>query len=195
MIIANELRVGNIIEMDNQVWVVNKREHVKPGKGGAFIQAELKNIKNGSKSNTRFRSDQTINKLSFVELPVTFLYKTDSVLEFMDMVTCEQISIGIDIAGDKVHFLNDGDEVKLAKVGEDYVDLILPDSVVLEVIETQPYLKGKTITATFKPAKLSNGLVVNVPQFIVEGEKILVRTSDLEYIERYKEDERRNEEG
>ncbi len=186
MIIANELRIGNVINHQNNIWKVIKTEHVKPGKGGAFMQCELKNLNIGNKLNTRFRSDETIERMDFSENSVTFLYFDIDTAEFMDMETFEQISVNKNIIGDKIAFLKEEMVVKIAKAEDKIIDVILPENVVIEILETQPYMRGQTITASFKPATLVNGLVVQVPQFIEAGEIIIVKSETLEYVERAK---------
>jgi len=186
-IIANDLRVGNIIGYKDAMWRVVSTEHVKPGKGGAFMQVELKNIVTGTKLNERFRSDETIDKLVFEAVKMTFLYKDGENLEFMDMITLNQFSVSVDIVGNRLAFLTDNMEVTVEIVnGDQIVGIILPDTVILEVSDTQPYIKGQTVTATFKPATLSNGIVIQVPQFIEIGERVVVKTHDTSYVERAK---------
>ena len=186
MVIANELRVGNVIMHQNDIWKVVKTEHVKPGKGGAFMQCELKNLNTGSKSNTRFRSEETIEKMDFSENNVTFLYFENDTAEFMDMTTYEQIAVSKKLIGEKIAFLKEEMVVKIAKAGDMILDVILPENIAIEIAETQPYIKGQTITSSFKPATLVNGLVVQIPQFIEAGEVIIVKSETLDYVERAK---------
>jgi elongation factor P len=186
MIIANEIRVGNVIMYQNDMWRVVKTEHVKPGKGGAFIQAELKNLSIGTKTDTRFRSDEKIEKLEFMETQVNFLYSEQDTAEFMDMQTYEQISVSKALIGEKIAFLKEEMSVRIAKAGDRILDVILPEHITMEIAETQPYMKGQTITSSFKPATLINGVVINVPQFVEAGELVVVKPETLEYMERAK---------
>ncbi len=184
-ITLNELRVGNVIEHKNALWRVVSTEHVKPGKGGAFIQAELKNIRTGTKLNERFRSEESVNRLNFAVEPATFLYQDGDNFEFLDKVTYEQFSIPLTTIGEKKAFLQENMDLGIEKAEEYIVDIVLPETVILKIVDTTPFInKGQTATATTKAATLENGLKVQVPQFVNNEEKIVLRTSDLKYIKR-----------
>ena len=178
---ANELRVGNVVEHDNAIWMLIKREHVKPGKGGAFIQAELKNIKTGSKLNERFRSEDTIEVLMTESLPYNLLYKIENTAIFMNE-DGDQIEIDKEMIEDAWIFIKDGDHVRLNFIDGIASGVTISETIVLKVIETQAYIRGQTVTGTFKHALLENGITVQVPQFISEGEYIIIKTEDRSYV-------------
>lgn len=161
-------------------------EHVKPGKGGAFIQAELKDIKSGTKLNERFRSDQTLDKVMFESKPAQFLYKNGQDLEFMDLESYEQLALSDKLLSGPVEFLEENMELMLDYADGEVVAANLPQKVKVQIKETQPYIKGQTVKSSFKPALLTNGITVSVPEFIDSGEEIIVSTESLEYIERAK---------
>lgn len=183
---AIEMKVGNLIRYKNSMYRVVSTEHVKPGKGGAFIQAELKDIKTGTKLNDRFRSDQIVDKVLFESKKAQFLYKNGTDLEFMDLDSYEQFTISANMLSGPAEFLVDGMELNIDYADNEIVSATLPQNVVCKIKETQPYIKGQTIKSTFKPALLENGLTVQVPDFIESGETIIVSTVSLEYMERAK---------
>ncbi|MDA7845271.1 elongation factor P [Rickettsiales bacterium] len=185
-VIANALKVGNAIELNGQMWKINSLNHVKPGKGGAFVQASMKNIKTGTKLDKRFRSDENVDKIRCEDVEAIFLFDDGSDLNFSLTDTFEQVAIPKSIIGDKVAFLEDSMTVKLSKAEEEIIDIKLPESVVCEVVSTQPKMKHQTVNASTKPAELNNGLTVIVPQFVSEGDKVLIKTEDVTYMERCK---------
>lgn len=184
---ANEIKNGTKFEYDGAVWVVIKNPvHTKPGKGGAYVQVEMKNIFTGTKTNKRFSSTEKFTRPYFEQQEMQYLYQEDNKIVMMDPVSFEQLMIDNDIMKDKLPFLEDGMTVKVEFYKEKPVFVILPTTVTLEVSETEPVIKGATVTSSYKPATLSNGIKVSVPPYIVSGEKIVVRTDDSTFVERAK---------
>ena len=183
---GNTIKPGNVIEHKNGLWVATKTSHVKPGKGGAFAQIELKSLKDGSKLNERFRSSENVEKVILEEIPYVFLYKENDSLIFMNNQTFEQISVNIDMIGDQVAFLQDGMNVIINIYNENPVSIIMPDNCIEEIVEADAVIKGQTASSSFKPAILKNGVKVMVPGHIEVGTKIVVRPSDCTYVEKAK---------
>ena len=181
---GNEIRPGNIIEHDGGLWVAVKTDHVKPGKGGAFAQVELKNLRNGTKLNERFRSADKVERVRLEQKDQQFLYQSDEMLVFMDAETFEQIELPADILGDRRPFLQDGMTVTIEYYEEEALSVTLPDKVTCEIAETEPVVKGQTAANSYKPAVLDNGVRVMVPPFVAQGESIVVSTETFEYVER-----------
>jgi elongation factor P len=182
---ANTIKPGMILQHDAGLWVAVKTAHVKPGKGGAFAQVELKNIIDGRKLNERFRSSDTVERITLDQKDFTFLYDQGDVLVFMDKDTYEQIELQKDWVGDeRAQFLQDGMQVTIEFHEERPIGLSLPDSVVLEVMETEPTIKGQTASSSYKPATASNGMRIMIPPFMSAGEKIVVSTETSEYLRR-----------
>ena len=183
---GNTIKPGNVIEHKNGLWVAVKTSHVKPGKGGAFAQIELRNLKDGTKLNERFRSSENIEKVILEEISHVFLYREDENLIFMNNKTFEQISINKSMIGDQSAFLQDSMDVIINTYNNEVVSVNMPDSCIEEVIEADAVIKGQTVSSSFKPAILSNGIKVMVPGHIEVGSKIIVRPSDSSYIEKAK---------
>ena len=183
---ASEIRVGMLIEYKNDLWQVLKTQHVKPGKGGAFAQIELRNLKDGTKLNERFRSSENIERVILEEVPHVFLYKENNNLVFMNNNTFDQINIDENMIGEQASYLQDGMMVMINIYNEEPVSVNMPDSCVLEVVETEAVIKGQTVSSSFKPAILNNNVKVMVPGHIEVGSKIVVRPSDSSYIEKAK---------
>ena len=175
---GNTIKPGNVIEHKNGLWVATKTSHVKPGKGGAFAQIELKSLKDGSKLNERFRSSENVEKVILEETPYVFLYKENDSLIFMNNQTFEQISVNIDMIGDQAAFLQDGMNVIINIYNENPVSIIMPDNCIEEIVEADAVIKGQTVSSSFKPAILKNGVKVMVPGHIEVGNKIVVKPSD-----------------
>lgn len=182
-----EIRTGNILEFEGNLWKVLKTNHTQPGKGGAYMQVEMKDIINGTKRNERFRSADTVEKARLDQTPYQFLYAEDENLVLMDNNTYEQITVSKELAGEAANFLQDGMEVEVESYEEKPISIALPEQVVLVVKETEGVVRGQTSANSFKPATMDNGIRVMVPPFITEGERLLIRTSDGEYIERAKD--------
>ncbi len=181
---GNEIRTNNILEHNEGLWTVVKVSHVKPGKGGAFAQVEMKNLRNGTKLNERFRSADKVEKVRLEQKDQQFLYESDSILNFMDNETYDQMQLPSDILGTKRPFLQEGMVVKIEYYESEALNVTLPDKVICSVVETEPAVKGQTATNSFKPALLDNNLRINVPPFIDQEEKIIVSTETMEYVER-----------
>ena len=181
---GNEIRVGNVLEHNGGLWVAVKTDHVKPGKGGAFAQVEMKNLRNGSKLNERFRSADKVEKVRLEQKDQQFLYESDGMLVFMDSETFEQIELPADILGERRPFLQDGMTIQIEYHESEALSASLPQKVTCKVVETEPVVKGQTAANSFKPAVLENGVKVMVPPFVGQDEDIIVNTETMEYSER-----------
>lgn len=181
---GNEIRPGNVIQHKNELWVAVRIKAVKPGKGGAFAQVELKNLENGSKLNERFRSSETVERVRLEQKDHQFLFVDGEMLTFMDTETYDQIALNRDFVGERAEFLQDGMQVILEMHEGRAIGIKLPEQVTLEISETEPTVKGQTATSSYKPAILENGVRVMVPPFVGVGEKIVVQTEDLKYLRR-----------
>ena len=181
---ANEIKTGMIIEHKNDYWNVLKTQHVKPGKGGAFAQVEMKNLRNGSKLNERFRSDDKVEKIRLEQKEQQFLYENDQMLVFMDMETYDQIELQAELLGDRRPFLQDGMMVTIEYFGEEALNVSVPQKVTCIVKDTEPAIKGQTAANSYKPAILDNGLRIMIPPFVGPEEAIVVNTETFEYSER-----------
>lgn len=181
---GNEIRPGNVIQHQNTIWVAVKTQHVKPGKGGAFAQIEMKNLIDGRKLNERFRATETVERVRLEQKDYQFLYEQGEMLVFMDMETYEQLELQKDFVGERAAFLQDGMEVTVESHEGRPIGIQLPDHVTLEVSETEPHLKGQTVSSSYKPALLENGVRTTVPPFIVVGDRIIVDTNEITYVRR-----------
>ena len=181
---ASEIRVGMLLEYKKDLWQVLKTQHVKPGKGGAFAQVELKKATDGTKLNERFRSSETVERLRLDSKRYQFLYLDDNQAHFMDQETYEQIQISLNKLDDKSAFLQEGIELEIESYEDEPINIVFPENISLEVSETEPTVKGQTAASSYKPAQLENGLRVMVPPFIQVGEKIIINTNDLSYVKR-----------
>jgi elongation factor P len=181
---GNEIRPGNVLEHDGHLWAAVKVDHVKPGKGGAFAQVELRNLRNGSKLNERFRSADKVERVRLEQKDQQFLYETDGTLVFMDTETFDQVELPAEILGERRPFLQDGMMVKIEYYDTEALNATLPQKVVCTIVETEPVVKGQTAANSFKPAVLDNGVRVMVPPFVGEGEDIVVNTETMDYAER-----------
>jgi elongation factor P len=185
---GNEIRPGYIIEHNGRLWSAVKTEHVKPGKGGAYMQVELRDIRSGTKSNERFRASESVERVRLEEREFQFLYEESSeLLAFMDQENFEQISVKKDILGDSGAFLQEGMSVMVSIHEGEVMSIRLPDTVIMKIIEADPVVKGQTATGSYKPAILENGVRVMVPPHIESGVRVVVNTVDSTYIERAKE--------
>ncbi|MDR1332943.1 MAG: elongation factor P [Holosporales bacterium] len=183
---SNDIRVGNVLEHNSKLWVVTKTMHVQPGKGGAFMQVEMKELRGGAKLNERFRAADTVEKVFLDEVSFQFLYQDGDSLHLMNQDTFEQIQLQSDIVGKSVAFLSDGMIVKVCMYENEPISMSLPATVILEVVEAEPVVKGQTATSSYKPAVLSNGVKIMVPPHIEVGTMVVVDTSDSTYVERAK---------
>ena len=181
---GNEIRPGNVIQHQDSLWMAVKTNAVKPGKGPAYNQVELKNLLNGSKLNERFRASETVERVRLEQKDHTFLYEEGDMLVFMDAETYEQISIPKDLIGERIAFLQDGMQVIVESHEGKAIGVQLPEHVTLEITETEPTVKGQTASSSYKPSTVENGLRVMVPPYMTTGEKIVVNTQTLEYVKR-----------
>ncbi|MDG2096965.1 MAG: elongation factor P [Paracoccaceae bacterium] len=181
---GNEIRPGNVLEHNDGLWIAVKVNHVKPGKGGAFAQVEMKNLRNGSKLNERFRSDDKVEKIRLEQKEQQFLYENDQMLVFMDMETYDQIELQTELLGDRRPFLQDGMMVTIEYFGEEALNVSVPQKVTCVVKDTEPAIKGQTAANSYKPAILDNGLRIMIPPFVGPEEAIIVNTETFEYSER-----------
>ncbi len=181
---GNEIRIGNVLEHNDGLWSAVKVDHVKPGKGGAFAQVELRNLRNGTKLNERFRSADKVERVRLEQKDQQFLYEDDGQLHFMDAETYEQIQLPADILGDRRPFLQDGMTITVEFYEAEALNATLPQKVTCTIAETEPVVKGQTAANSFKPAILDNGVKVMVPPFVGQDEAIVVNTETMEYSER-----------
>ena len=181
---AGEIRVGMLLEYKNDLWQVLKTQHVKPGKGGAFAQVEMKSVGKNTKLNERFRSSETIEKASLEETNFNYLYSDENNYIFMDPKTFEQTEIKKEIIGDKGKLLTENLEVSISFYNENPISIDLPNQVTCKIETTDVALKGQTVSSSYKPATLENGLNIQVPPFIESGDEIIVDTRTLEYIKK-----------
>lgn len=181
---GNEIRPGNILEHNDSLWVAVKVGHVKPGKGGAFAQVEMKNLRNGSKLNERFRAADKVERVRLEQKDQQFLYESNDMLVFMDMDTYEQVELPVDLLGERRAFLQDSMMVVIEYHDAEALNATVPQKVTCKVAETEPVVKGQTAAKSFKPAILDNGIKVMVPPFIGVDEDIIVDTIAMEYSER-----------
>jgi len=181
---GNEINPGLILDHDGGLWAAVKVDHVKPGKGGACAQVELKNLRDGRKLNERFRSADKVETVELEKKDQQFLYETDGMLTFMDSESFEQIELPSDLLGERRPFLQDGMTVRIEYVGEEALNVALPPKVTCIIASTDPVQRGQTAANSFKPAMLDNGLRILVPPFIGEGERVIVNTESMEYSER-----------
>ncbi|MEM8877664.1 MAG: elongation factor P [Pseudomonadota bacterium] len=181
---GNEIRPGNVIQHQDSIWVAVKTQAVKPGKGGAFNQVELKNLIDGRKLNERFRADATVERVRLEQKDFQYLYAEGESLVFMDLDTYEQINIETDFVGERSAFLQDGMTVTLELHEGRPIGITLPQHVTLEITEAEPVVKGQTAASSYKPAILKNGVRVMVPPFVSAGERIVVDTGELTYVKR-----------
>ncbi len=181
---ATEIRVGMILEYKDDLWEVLKTNHVKPGKGGAFAQVEMKSLIKNTKLNERFRSSESVEKALLEEIKYNFLYSDDSELYFMNTETFDQISINKSIVGEKSKLLSENLEVVINFHDEKPLNIILPNQINCKVELTDAAIKGQTVSSSYKPATLDNGINIQVPPFIESGDTIVLDTRTLDYIKK-----------
>jgi elongation factor P len=181
---AGEIRVGMLLEYKNDLWQVLKTQHVKPGKGGAFAQVEMKSMGKNTKLNERFRSSETVEKASLEETTFNFLYEDENNYFFMDPKTFEQIEIKKDIVGEHGKLLTENLQVSVSFYNENPISVELPNHVQCKIDMTDVALKGQTVSSSYKPATLNNGLNIQVPPFIETDDEIIVDTRTLEYVKK-----------
>ena len=181
---AGEIRVGMLLEYKNDLWLVLKTQHVKPGKGGAFAQVEMKSVGKNTKLNERFRSSETVEKASLEETDFNYLYDDENNYIFMDPKTFEQIEIKKDLIGEKGKLMTENLKVSVSFHNENPISVELPNQVTCKIETTDVALKGQTVSSSYKPATLNNGLNIQVPPFIDSGDEVIVDTRSLEYIKK-----------
>ena len=183
-ITANEIKVGMLIEYKDDLWEILKTQHVKPGKGGAFCQVEMKSINKNTKLNERFRSSETVEKASLEETKYNYLYQDESNFFFMDPKNFEQIQIKREIIGDRGKLLTENLEVSVSFYNDNPISIELPNQVKCKIETTDAALKGQTVSSSYKPAKLNNGLSIQVPPFIEVGDEVIIDTRNLDYVKK-----------
>ena len=181
---GNEIKVGMLIEHKDDLWQVLKTQHVKPGKGGAFAQVEMKSVNKNTKLNERFRSSDTVEKASLDEIKFNFLYKDETDYYFINQKSFEQINIKKNIVGEKGKMLNDNLEVNISFYNDKPLVVDLPNQVTCKITSTDIALKGQTVSSSYKPATLDNGMNIQVPPFIESGDTIIVDTRTIEYVKK-----------
>jgi len=181
---ASEIRVGMLIEYKNDLWQVLKTQHVKPGKGGAFAQVEMKSVNKNTKLNERFRSSESVEKASLDETKFSYLYEDETDYHFMNPKSYEQINIKKGVVGEKGKMLTENLEVSISFYNEEPLMVELPNQVTCIIETTDATLKGQTVSSSYKPATLDNGINIQVPPFIDSGDKIIVDTRTMEYIKK-----------
>ena len=183
-IYASEIRVGMLIEYKDDLWQILKTQHVKPGKGGAFAQVEMKSVNKNTKLNERFRSSESVEKASLDETKFNYLYEDETDYYFMDPKSYEQINIKKETIGEKGKMLTENLEVNISFYNEKPLAVELPNQVTCTIETTDVALKGQTVSSSYKPAVLDNGVNIQVPPFIESGDKIIVDTRTMEYIKK-----------
>jgi len=181
---GNEIRVGMLIEHKNDLWQVLKTQHVKPGKGGAFAQIEMKSVNRNTKLNERFRSSDTVEKASLDEIKFNYLYEDENDYNFINPKTFEQINIKKDIIGEKGKLLTENLEVDISFYNENPLSVVMPNQVTCKVKTTDVALKGQTVSSSYKPATLDNGINIQVPPFIESEDEIIIDTRTIEYVKK-----------
>ena len=183
-ITAIEIKPGMIIEHKNDYWTVLKTQHVKPGKGGAFNQVELKSVIKGTKLNERFRSSESVEKASLDEINFNFLYSDENNYFFMDPKTFEQTEITKEVIGEKGKLLTENLEVRVSFYNDNPISIELPNQINCKISTTDAALKGQTVSSSYKPATLDNGIKIQVPPFVEEGDEIILDTRTIEYVKK-----------
>jgi elongation factor P len=183
---ANLIRPGNILEHNGKQWVVLKIQLIQPGKGGAFIAVDMRDVRTGIKTNERWRTADTVERLQAEERECTYLFGDAETITFMDSESFEQFTIPREVVGEPAAFLQDGMVCTVDLIEGSPISVTLPDKVIMEVVEADPVVKGQTAASSYKPGKLENGVRVMIPPFIETGTKIVVNTADSTYVERAK---------
>ncbi len=184
---ANTVRKGHVLEHNGKLWLVIKSEIMIPGKGNAIIQVEMRDVRTGIKTNERYRTQETVERVQLMDHDMQFLFSSGDDYTFMEQTTYEQYIVPKDVIGDPVVFLQEGMICNVQTYEGTPLSVELPPTVVLEIVEADPVVKGQTASSSYKPAKLSNGVRVMVPPFIEAGTRIVVNTTDGSYVERAKD--------
>lgn len=181
---GNQIRPGMILEFKGNLWRVSKISHTQPGKGGAYTQAEMKDIVNGTKLNERFRSSETVERAVLEQRPMQYLYNDGEGFVFMDNTSYEQVTLHEEVIGEQHVWLSENMEVQVEFYQENPISVQIPMQVTLEIVEAEASVKGQTQSSSYKPCKVSNGETIMIPQFIGAGERIVINTEDGSYVER-----------
>jgi elongation factor P len=181
---GNAVRPGNVIEHQGKLWVAVKIQHTQPGKGGAYLQVELKNLRDGSKLNERFRSSEVVERVRLEQKPYQYLFGDDDKLTLMDAETYEQIEVDRALVGEAGAYVQDGMELTVESYEGEPLHVALPEMATFEVTETEPVVKGQTAAASYKPATLENGVRTMVPPFVETGNRVVINTADGTYAKR-----------
>ena len=184
---AIDLKPGNVLEHQNKLWLVLKREIVQPGKGGAFTVIEIRDLRSGNKATERFRTQETVERVRLDEKEMQFLYMEGDQATFMDNETFEQVTVPRDLIGEPADFLQDGMVCKVMTYEGTPLSVEMPSSVVMELVEADPVVRGQTASSSYKPGKLENGRRVLIPPHVEAGTRIVVNTADGSYVERAKD--------
>jgi len=184
---AIDLKPGNVLEHQNKLWLVLKREIVQPGKGGAFTVIEIRDLRSGNKATERFRTQETVERVRLDEKEMQFLYMEDNQATFMDNDSFEQVTVPRELIGDPADFLQDGMVCKVMTYEGTPLSVEMPSSVVMELVEADPVVRGQTASSSYKPGKLENGRRVLIPPHVEAGTRIVVSTADGSYVERAKD--------
>lgn len=184
---GNAIRPGNIIDHKGRLWRATKIQHTQPGKGGAYAQVELKDIRDGTKLNERFRSSESVECVRLDEKEYQYLFNDGATYTFMDQESFDQINVPAPLVEDVAHYLQDGMVVKMCSYEGEVIQVQVPATVVMTIVEAEPVVKGQTAASSFKPAKLDNGERIMVPPYIELGTRVVVNTEDGSYVERAKE--------
>lgn len=184
---ANQISRGNVVEHKGRLWVAAKVQHINPGKGGAFVQMELRDVRDGTKANERFRSGESVEWARLDEHELQFLFHDGDAYTFMDVESYEQMILNRELVGDGAVFLQDGMKVTVQTHEGTPVSITLPQTVIMQIVEADPVVKGQTASSSFKPAKLENGERILVPPHIATGTRVVVNTGDGSYVERAKD--------
>ena len=184
---AIDIKPGNVLEHQGKLWLVVKRELIQPGKGGAFAQIEMRDLRSGNKTNERFRTQETVERVSLEESDYSFLFSDGDTFTFMNQETFEQITVPREIIGAPASFLQDGMVCSIRTYEGQPLEVKLPDTVTLRITEADAVVKGQTASSSYKPAMLENGVKTMVPPFVESGTRIVVKTEDGSYVERAKD--------
>lgn len=184
---ANTVRKGHVLDHNGKLWVVIKSEIMIPGKGNAIVQIEMKDVRTGIKTNERFRTAETVERVQLQDHEMSFLFSGDDGYTFMDQESFEQYVVPADVIGDAAVYLQDGMICNVQTFEGKPLTVVLPSQVTLELVEADPVVKGQTASSSYKPAKLSNGVRILVPPFIEAGTRVVVNTTDNSYVERAKD--------
>ncbi len=184
---AIQIRPGNVLDYNGKLWLVLKHEIMQPGKGASVIQLEMRDIRAGNKTNVRFRTQETVEKVRLEQAEHQFLYADGEELHFMNQESFEQIVISKEVVGFPAAFLQEGMVVEIETFEGEPLGVTLPDTVIMEVVEADAVVKGQTASSSYKPAVLENGVKVMVPPFLEAGTRIVVKTEDASYVERAKD--------